>query len=296
MAGLYPDAPAPRLAYDIDGTVVGKIVGGVITLATASNLSNIQDESDIYWGGTQFSTDQPIAAQGNTASLFFIFPYLTDVTGICIIQPGTGNLAGVNMTVETSVDTTTGQDGTWTNRGTIQSPNVSVNPNYRSSISAIAGATAVRAIRITVTVATAKTFNPSCVHLYGKPAAASNRLEFWHPTLDQSLFQTPAYFDFGDVPRGSAAIVKSYRLKNRSTTLTATGITVSTSVLTEQSPTIASQVQHRYDGGAYGATASLASLGPQAVSQVFDAKLTPSATAALGLGAERFKAVAGAWS
>jgi hypothetical protein len=134
------------------------------------------------------------------------------------------------------------------------------------------------------------------LHLYGKPSTPPPVLVFWHPTLNQPLYDTPAHLEFGDVIRGSGPVVKSFRVKNASPTLTATGITVTNAALFDTSPTVVSQQQLRYDGGAYAANAGVSSLAPNAISNLFDLKYDPVAGATLSVWSQRLRVTASGWS
>lgn len=275
MAGTYPDAPGPRIAYDRDGTAVftGVTSTGVITPMSATNIANLNDDS--------VSTTIPSISSGSF--VLFMFPQPTDVTH------WVRSSGGSTPTTEVSSNTTNGIDGTWV--AVTSSASATTNTELRTGYVAVTapGATAFR-IKVSGIVA----FN--AIHLYGKPSASSDRLEFWHPTLDQPLSQTPAHFDYGDHVRGSGAVTKDFRIKNLSTTLTANSITVGCEALTDASPTFVSQMQFRYNGGSFAGTASLGNLGPNSISQPFTAQLTTSTSTALGMWQQRYYANVGNWS
>lgn len=287
----YPNPTAVRLAYDRDGTLVYKNIGGVLTQQTQANLNNGNDESDIYWGGTTFLTDNPIV-NGGSGILIFIFPQVTDVTGMRHFL-GTGT--GFTGTIETSVNSTNGIDGTWVAGGSIPGSGGSVRPAYRTGITTLT-ISAVKMLRISSgNLGGGGYWNPMALHLYGKPAVSTTRLELWHPTLDQSYYANPAMLDREDALR-SSSVVKSFRVKNLSTTLTASTITVSSNSLTASSPTLESQTTFRYNAGTYAATATISSLAPGAISQVVDAKTDVAAGAALSVWVQRFIASAATWT
>lgn len=283
MAGTYTDVPAARIPYDRDGSVGITIDNSnQTTVLTSGQLLAINDESN--------TNPLSLPAYG---SLVIVFSQPTDVKGVFFAFSGA---MAVNLTTYTSTNTTNGIDGTWVVFRSSTS-NSAVSPAYRSNIFSVGSAVnGVKAIKFVSSYST--TSSCHCVHVYGKVSDYSgDRLVFWHPTLDQPLDITPAYFDYGDVPQNSAAIERDFRLKNISTTLSANTITVSCEAPTDSSPTsYVSQTTFRYDGGVYGATASLATLAPGQISSVFTAKLTVTSTATLSVWTQRYIAQAANWS
>lgn len=276
MTGFYPDALGPRMAFDRDGTLGFNITStGSTTALTTTQLQQLNDEAD----GSTISISQ-------NGFLVLIFPENRDVSAM--FRRAT---AGNTVTVQSSTDTTNGFDGTWSTMiasGAI--PTANTQPNYRTQSAISTNNTAVKAVRIanagTTTVM-------DSWHVCGKASAASpNKLELWHPTLDQPLYTTPAFLDFGDLPRNSV-VTKQFRLKNRSASMTATTITVSVEALTDSAGTTkVSEMTLSYNGGSYASTASLASLGPGGLSQVFTLKNSPGAASVLGLWSQRIIASA----
>lgn len=292
MAGTYPDAIGPRIPYDRDGTVGIKYdiaAGGTITDMGTATLVGINDEST---GGTTWLHG---SGSNNTYS-GFIFPVLTDFIGYFILY--TGNISGwTNGTIETSTNTTNLVDGTWVQIAASHTTNATVTPTYRTGQVSLS-ASGIKAIRFHYTSSGGSvSYRWAGVHLFGKPSATTDRLELWHPTLDQPLTTTPAYFDYGDVARGTGPIARDFRVKNLSTTLTASTLTIGVEALTDSgAPTYVSQTQFRYNGGAYGSTATLGSLAPNTISLPFTAKLDATASAILGQWSQRYYAQAGSWS
>lgn len=291
MAGSYPDAPARKVPYDVDGSVGFRTVSskaGVITLATAAQLQTLNNENNDAWAA---------GATNGTNSVGIIFPYLIDIAGIRAGFPAT---SGWNNEWETSVDTTNGVDGTWVSRststtfGVYASPGFQDQPHFRTVTTSGGGLpwTGVKAVRITHQYGGDNSWY-GC-HLYGAiPLAVSpNRLTLWHPTLDQEL--GGAALDFGDVVR-STTTDKTFRVKNLSTTLTANSVLLSMSALTEPSPTYVSQYTLGVSGS-FAATQTIASLAPAAISAVYTLRLTTSASAALSTYRQRLTAAAATWS
>ena len=291
MAGSYPDAIGPRVPYDRNGSVglIYDTGSGSISQMSQAQMTGINDESS---AGTQIS----ISGGSTQFWLGFIFPTPIDFMGYFILYRGTKS-QWTDGAIQTSTNTTNFMDGTWTQIAASHTTSTPVTPGYRSSQTSLS-ATGIKAIRFRYTSGGgAISYGWAAVNLYGKPSTVTDRLELWHPTLDQPLSDFPAYFDYGDVSRGTGAIERDFRIKNLSTTLTAGTITVGAEALTDSgAPTYVSQTQFRYNGGSYAATASLGALGPNSISLPFTAKLDTLATAALGLWAQRYYAQAGSWS
>lgn len=283
MAGNYPDAPSWRMAYDRDGTQ-GVIVSPVngLTVLTNAQLVTLNNETDteLAFG---WANQSPYIWR-----LALIFPELRDIDGYF------RNISGQGGTVETSTDTTNGYDGTWT---TLSSPGttslVTTKPAYRSVSSSTA--LAKRAIRFSQTDVSFGDVKIRGVHLYGEPAPGENpnRLALWHPTLDQRV--TPAYFDWGNVPRSSSAD-RLFRVKNLSSTMTATSVRVAMESLTDASPSVPGQHSVSSDGSTFLAQVNIGSLSPGAISAPLTfRRITPS-NAVLSLWSFRLFAESTVWS
>lgn len=282
MAGNYPDPPGLRLPYDKDGTVgvvVNTAMDAILKSLPAADLAKMNDDDG----------DAPTAS--NMYGVTLIFPTLRTITHT-YVNWNSGN--PLTPFCQSSVDTTNGIDGTWV---TVTGP-INNNVNSFSKIGArtptavTAGATGIKAIRFRDQFGNR---DLAALHLYGYATTPGDRLEFWHPTLDQPLRQTPGLTDWGNRPRSTSA-TKQFRVKNHSPGLTASSIVVGIDELSPASPTLASMTQVRYNGGAYGATAAIASLGPGAVSEIIEVKQDLTASAVMGLWTQRLSAVAGSWA
>jgi hypothetical protein len=282
MAGNYPDAPANRMEYDRDGTIVATVTSaGVITALTNTQARALNDEDPANANSFGVSTGNWVA---------FVFPELRDVS--YIFQQWASTI--VVGQAFYSTNTTNGFDGTWTSFLAAQNWSATTQPNYRSNAVA-ATATSVRGIRI---LSTATNYSVYTIHIYGKVSAATpDKLELWHPTLDEPLYQTPAALDYGDKGRGTSTDL-SFRIKNLSATLTANTITVSTEALTDAaSPTMESGMTLNYNGGAFAATTSLASLAPNTISAgLFVLRNAIPSTVTPGLWSQRVIASASTWT
>lgn len=291
MAGNYPDPPNPRMAYDRDGTQVYSISGSNPTALAAGTVTALNGENGQY-------NVNPFE------SIFvgWVFPEPRTLTNWYIAVYGSGS-AGKNF--QYSTDTTNLIDGTWTMINT--SPlrhntagSGDVKPAYRelANIGSPGGGPIanIKGLKLEGSGGGAYTNRLKHVHLYGYPTTlGGDRLEFWHPTLDQRLSVTPAHFDWGNRPRDTTA-TKQVRVKNSSATLTANTITVGIEAITDASPTKVSQHTFSIGGGAFASTVSIASLAPGQISGVIDVKQTLTASAALSLWSQRLYANAASWT
>lgn len=285
---LYSAVPAPRLAYDIDGTKVVQvnISTGAITELTTTQKQTLNNEGT---DTLSYAVNSYIA---------FLFPeQLTISAYTTIIQPQSATTLEIGA-FEYSNNTTNGLDGTWTSKeATFTNNNTAVtNPTYRTSIHSLTGtinATAVRfRARSYVTTTTYTTFF-NLINLFGTPVSSSS-LDFWHPTNNAAV--SASYFDFQDVAQGSNNVIQ-FRLKNSNGSLTANSVNISFSFLTEQTPTLASQYSLSLDGTTYSTSVTLASsISPGSISPIIYLKRNTSASAGLGLHAGRIHSVVGSWT
>lgn len=286
MAGTYPDVPAPRMPYDRDGTIGFSFLTNLTSIVTLTNADLIG------------MNDENIATNGNLSGsssrwVCLIFPELRDIVALTITNASNGS-NGVNN-VEVSSNSTNGIDGTWTSLTTNFSDAAATGPAYRTDIRSHV-ANGVKAIRALNSVSGASTnCRVGTFHIYGTKNAVSDRLEFWHPTLDQSLNLTPAHLDWGDVARSTSA-TRTVRLKNLSGSLTAGSITVGMEALYDASPSMISQHTFDYNGNGFGATATIPSLGPGQVSGTITIQQNISSSAALSVWEQRVYANASTWT
>lgn len=284
MAGFYTDVPAPRLAYDRDGTRLFFVDDGGGITEYPSSLAVLNDENS----GTEWMS----GFGGGWAVL--IFPQLRDIVAYHLAVR-----TWVGGTLETSTNTTNGQDGTWT---TVTS-NYSFNndnpakPNYRTVIYAVA-MNGIIALKFRRGATGSRAFKQ--LHLYGGLATGEtpDRLRLWHPTLDEPLDdKVPAdgaYFDWGDTAQSTSAD-RTFRIKNNSVTLTANSIAINQQTLTETTPSINSQFTFS-NGGAFAASLNIGNLSPGQLSGVITKRRTIQSNAQLGLWSSRTNVEAGSWS
>lgn len=276
MAGNYPDVPSWRMAYDRDGTQVFKISGGgVVTPVSADDVKEANSES---WGWMSGIT---LPRMSGTNYACFIFPEHRDIDGYVTITAKDGNDGGGTRLDEAavSVNTTNGVDGVWT---AITAPvPVSTVPQLRNNIQAVT-ALGVKAIRFRCPGSYYGDFAVQIVHLFGEKAPNENldRLEIWHPTLDQKA--PPEYFDWGNSARASSA-TKTFRVKNISPTKTAQQVRVAMDLMTDSNPPILGQMSMSLDGAVWLAQVNVGDLGPGQISQVVSIRREMLSNAQMGL-------------
>lgn len=296
MAGSYPDAPGNRLAWHLDGTLALTSDGTGIYQWDANQTAAVNDESTS-------------AATPSTLYMSLFFPRLMDISGFF------GSFSGYNTgnpyNFVYSTDATTPLDGTWVSwpsqpsfgngyrsaagQGSFGYGYVAVaSPYYRSEIKTLS-LSGVKAIRWNQSYGGyGNWYQISTIHVYGRPASGANtdRLEIWHPTLDQRV--GGAFFDWGNVAR-TGTVIKQFRVKNLSDTLTANNISVQSYASTDSAPSFTGM--HTFStGGSYTASANVGTLNAQQISNVISVRLTVPSNASLGPWASRISAEASSWS
>lgn len=290
MAGLYPDVPAPRMAYDIDGTEMIRISGTSPSIRSLGEKRILNNESDDYM---DYGTGDNIA---------FIFPQLRDVSGYFV----TGWEIRDPSSLQTSTNTTNGYDGTWTtienpwgNSGVNYTSSTQVKPIYRSSIKSIA-ANGIKAIRFN-TSANGGYHRWRCIHLYGSLSsyAGADTLRVWHPTLDEPLDDNTSadgsHLDWGDTPQGSTED-RQFRIRNNSASETAFDITIYTEPITNTGVLIEGQVFYSIGGGSFQNSISIGDLAPGATSGVVTVRRDTADNAALSVWSYKTVAEATRWA
>lgn len=318
MTGLYPDVPAPRIAYDRGGVTALRLA--VDTASVAGELSQneiqiINDESDSQirigtYGGSSGNV-------GNIGWVCIIFPEGHDLRGVYIggmEAPGSGSGVFRVGAVEISTDSTNGVDGTWVEVPNYPTPyesaHVKNDPAAREDIHSFV-ADGIRAIRCLIQIRSTggltKAADLRSFHVYGwKSTPTDDSLRFWHPTLDKPLDDDSensvgeptngAWFDYGDVPRESTVgRDKTFRIKNNSSTLTASGIDLFVETLVDASPSLLTQFELSVDGGEFSNPNTLPDLGPGQISPPITLRRSTPSDAELGLWWPRIVAEAASW-
>lgn len=275
MAGNYPDVPSWRMAYDRDGTQVFTVDPGTgaITQVSSASISNMNDED-----GDDFLTHLKVAV---------LFPELRDLDAFWIWYYWIGW-----SQPQVSVDTTNGFDGTWTSLGSITGQNDALQPHYRTNIQSTT-ALGIRGIRFQGGSGAATT-RFIALHLYGEPAPGENPDRLMIVKADADERVAPAFFDWGNVPRGSTAD-KTFRVKNLSPTLTASSIRVAMEAPTNASPSTPGQHSLSTDGTNFLAQVNIGNLAPGAISGPITLRRSMATNAQLGLHAFRLFAEAASW-
>jgi hypothetical protein len=207
-------------------------------------------------------------------------PY--DITGFFIRGSGGGT-----RSYWTSVDTTTGADGTWVARGSFNA----IGTTW--STPEVVSYTGLRGIRFSAMV------SPSFgsygqIHLYGTRTNLSNTevVEFWHPTNDTVIPED--WLDNLGMYR-SGTFTKQFRLKNLSASSTANDVTLSTNVI-DDAPQPLGPEQQFDDGGAPANPLNIGTLAPGAISSVITYTVTKNITSSLGAWYPRVRAITGLWT
>lgn len=289
MAGNYADVPGHRMAYDRDGSQLLFLDLGNSSVITDYGAGSTTHQA---WNNEGSGTN---ALGTNTDVRHYaaclIFPELRDIVGLWWRYYAQGGTAAPYF--QTSVDTTTGIDGTWVEQTRAGHTTSSAKASMRNDIGAVSY-TGIKAFRVGKSTGN---FDADWavyqMHVYGSPAAgaASNRLRFWHPTTDAEV--GGAYFDWGDRPRNTT-IDRDFRVKNPSTTRTAQSVTLSNEALTDTTPTNASAHTFSVGGGPFTSSLNIGDLAPGAISPVVTVRRTTPPDAALSLWWTRMVASAAA--
>jgi hypothetical protein len=290
MSGIYPDVPGPRMAYHRDGSAGFFLSeGNVISVLTAGNLQTINDESD-----SSYQLWPAVSGAGGTATRYvgMIFPELRDIVGYFYAGTAPSVWGGSSPVVQTSPDSTTGLDGTWTTAVATTVAGTTV-PDYRTGIVPLS-LTGKKAIRVGRGWSASGPVNIYSFHVYGKPVSGAVRYLMFTDTGGTEVLGP--HFDFGDDPRGGAVEVKTFKVKNGHGSLTANTVTVSTSTLTDKSPSFADDYTLSLDGVTYTASIAVGTLAPGASSGTLYVKRTTPIGATLGIEAPLFSAVAASWT
>jgi hypothetical protein len=207
------------------------------------------------------------------------FPEPRNLSGVYFNSqlPGFGSTRPV--TVEYSTSSTNGVDGAWDAVGTITRSSDwtggTTDASYRTSILNLALSN-VTSLRVACQGGGSSVpTEVSRFHLYGTSSLTAGRLRLWHPTSDVEV--PGSYLDWGDTPRGSSGD-KAFRIKNTSTSLTASNVTVQ--FYASSSDASPSSVYQHYvsdDGLAFRGLIKIPSIGPgQLAGPYYVRRVTPS--------------------
>ena len=293
MAGAWPDPPGRRVAYDRNGSGAVLWNTSVLTQLTNAQIRVLNNEN----------ADGVPYGNSTAGANYFVAVVFADPMTIHAAYWALGGGAFATQTrLEYSLNTTNGQDGTWTALTTASTnrEDLNVPATYRLRgtpyIEEFAPIAGIKGMRIYHTT-NANTIQLNAFHLYGdRTPTTGNFLRLWHPTLNQPLVDTPAYLDLGDVPSTAGYIVKPFRVRNCSGTLNAQNVIVTREALTDGTPPLLNNMDVRYNGGAYGASAIVGALAPGEISQTVDLRFNFDGTPQLGLWSPRVLASATSWA
>ncbi len=282
MAGNYMDAPATRLAYDRDGSVAVTITAaGAITALGSTDIRALNDE------------DEGAPAFPSQARLAIVFSEPWDLTSIFVA------LSGGTPSIETSKDTTTGVDGTWTTQ-VASGPSYlrDVRPQYRiaSNLTAMISGTTSQGIRgIRLSFGANTTVSIKALHVYGElsSTATTDRLDFRQVGSDVQVVST--HFDWGNVPRASSAD-KTFRVKNLSSTKTAHGVQVYPEALTPGVPSVPGMLMLSTDGITFTSSITLGDMAPGDISGTLYVRRVVPNNAQVSVWSARLVADAASWT
>lgn len=304
MAGNYPDVSSWRMAWDVDGSqaILYRSDSTSLSQLSPAQIVGLNSED----GGATLSFSQDSVEYRVTV----IFPELRDLDGYILNTWGGAGLGSGPALgpVRVSPDTTNGEDGTWV---TLQARinddteaagilNNRTGTTFKELARRMVGwntALGIKGVSFGTRGSNWDSAGIRNIHLFGEPSPDENpqRLEIWHPTLDQRL--GPADLDWGDVPRNTTEI-REFRIKNMHPTLTANSVRAAMSILTDTSPSVVGQQAISKDGGAtWGAQQTLTSpLGPEAISPVLQLRRQTPANAVLSLWWYRLFADCSSWT
>ncbi len=284
----YPTLPDRRMPYHRDGTVMmqgtnNPVYGSSLSYPSGADLLALNGFSGIKTGrGAAADTDHQL-----TTWLFF--PEQREVTAIYY---AIANVAIGTVVLKGSNDTTNGLDGTWeTASWTPVAPEPATETDqWRSGIKTVSFTGPKRAIRLDIPGAGGSTGSPqlSLIHVYGEKSAGQtpdDLIFIDHDTTPGVEYTAPE--DFGDRPLGTT-VVRQFRVKNASATLTANSINLQCND---------SDFAISTDGTTWVVTINVASLAPGVESATLYVRCTtPAPGATLGPRFAEIVAIVGSWS
>lgn len=288
------------MAYERDGTavVVTETTSTVETVRqlTVQQMTYLNDERSDTWN---ILNNYDFAGTLGMSTLTFVFPELRNISGYFIHRSNaSGEAAFSSVTgIQTSANTTNGINGTWSTASASVSNGTSNYPNYRT-VNTVAFLS-VKAIKFRFAgwseVYSQSIYNATMmsVHLYGEKTTTGNSLVFWHPTANTAL--VPADIDFGDIRRETTT-VKTFRVKNASASLTANNVSLTVVSNSGQSSVIGEHTFSTDGGTTYGASRTISSIAPSAISSVIRLRRLTTASSLLATHSSTVSAVAGSWT
>jgi len=281
----YPTAPGRRMGTNRDGTIGVRSTdgwptgGGPLTELTAAQMDTMSAEDFGPGAGAG-----PNSSNSGGTFVAYIFPELRDIDGWYASLDDGGTWANPTYV---SANTTNASDGTWASSGS-NNYIAGQSPVYRQQIVTIAS-NGIRGMRFKVSGASGGGGEMNILHIYGEIAAGEtpDRLLF----IDEATsleFVLP--IDYEEKPRGSAE-VRQFRLKNNST-VAGNNLTINTIGISMEDQYLDSADWYllSLNGDSYASSKAIASLAPEASSQLFDLKRTTPINEVLDAHAARIKA------
>lgn len=240
MAGTYDDMPSRKMAWDADGSVVfgcdvangggmdrGEIPTGVsLTEMTQVDKEGVNSDDDAQYGSLTGPQNSPATVWA------IMFPEKREIDGYYWNVSSTDAPLAVEM-LSISKDTTNVRDGVWLPLGQeVINYGVATRPHYRDNIESNADSNVtcvLMQIESGTQISNEWTYLDS-LHVYGTitPGQGIDQLIFLDRDSADNEFTKP--LDYGDIGRGSASI-KSIKVKNNSSTRSASGITITNEYL-----------------------------------------------------------------
>lgn len=280
----YTALPDQRMPYHRDGSrmLQATNTGGIF----GSNQTWPSGGDTIALNGMAIGTTHA-ASSGLAEELctWVFFPESREVTAIYYSL----NFAPDFVTFQGSSDTTNGIDGTWETATftPVPQPAASID-DWRSLIKSVSFTGPKRAVRLRARKDGIASTNLRVIHLYGEKAAGQtpNDLIFIdHDTTPGVEYTAPE--DFGDRPLGTS-VVRQFRVKNASATLTANTINLQCNDADFAIST---------DGTTWVVTIDIASLAAGAESAtMYVRNTTPAPGATIGPRFAEIVALVGSWT
>ena len=272
-----------RIPYNLLDGVTGRAWSNndpsVTNALTAANIASMADEAN---NGYQAPYDSSVVA--------LLLPDF-DLHGFYFMRAR--HREGFHGTPEYSLNTTDGQDGTWTAMAswTNHTVNNDVNASFYGFIwtpaSPIAG---VKGIRVRTT-ANGATYNIwRAIHIYGL-LADDDRLALWHPTTDDPLDGDA--FDIVNILRSGQTDVQ-FRVKNLSTD-DAAGVVVGVYADTDDGDPTALSWHNLSVGSGYEKAQPLGVIESGDISGVVTLRRSPPSDAEYGRSAIKLGASVNEW-
>ncbi len=282
MAGSYPDAPGPRIAYDADGTYVARYRPSTADLVVADDT--IRAELNTEGGTSTWST--PSAS--TTWHFLWVWPEFRHLYGAFIDFDIPLNASAQELQV--SEDTTNGIDGSWDTVASFVRNVHNAYDDYRDEINVFT-ALNTKGVRFIVTPGTTGAWPMRRAMFYGEIVSGETPQRLRFIDGENNPFLAP--IDYGDVARGSMRD-RTFRLENLSPTHTAEDVIVSAEALFGSSN---AWLSYRIGGsGPFTPTVEIESIGPEATSPLITVRQTIPGAADARLESARTKATVTAWT